>query len=122
MESVTDEDVFSAIFDMISDEEVETSKKPKCNARKPHVKAESLWHSAWGQMIGSSDVLDPNSRNGSKFRLRFRVPYPLYRDFLVPLCSREGKNVFQEHRKSVIPTEIKVLIALRMGPALLLAK
>ena len=42
MESVTDEDVFSAIFDMISDEEVETSKKPKFNARKPHVKAESL--------------------------------------------------------------------------------
>ena len=99
MERVTDEDAFNAIFDMISDEEVETSKKPKCNARKPHVKAESLWYSAWGQMIGSSDDIDPNSRNGSKFRLRFRVPYPFYRDFLVPLCSREGKNVFQEHRK-----------------------
>ena len=33
---------------------------------------------------------------------------------LVPLCSRECKNVFQEHRKSVIPTEFKVLIALRI--------
>ena len=41
MESVTDEDVFSAIFDTISDDEVETSKKPKLNERKPHVKAES---------------------------------------------------------------------------------
>ena len=65
-------------------------------------------------MIGSSDILDPNSRNGSKFRLRFRVPYPLYRNILVPLCSREGKNVFQERRKSVIPPEFKVLTSLRI--------
>ena len=67
MESVTDEDVFSAFFDMICKEEVETIKKAKFNARKPHVKkAESLLHSAWGQMIGSLEVSDPNSRNGSK--------------------------------------------------------
>ena len=52
MENVTDEDdVLSAIFDVISDEEVETSRKRKISARKPHVKAESSWHS-WGQMIG----------------------------------------------------------------------
>ena len=63
-------------------------------------------------MIGGLEVSDPNSRSGSKFRLRFRVPYPLYRVFSVPPCSREGKNVFQEHRKSVIPTEFKILIAL----------
>ena len=95
MESVTDEDVFSAIFDMISDEEVETSKKPKCNARKPHVKAESLWHSAWGQMIGSSDVLDPNSRNGSKFRLRFRVPYPFIAIFWSLSVPGKAKTYFR---------------------------
>lgn len=39
----------------------------------------------------SSDVLHSNSRNGSKFRLRFRVLYPLTR-----------KSIFENHRTSVI--------------------
>lgn len=36
MAIVTDEDVFTAIFDICGDEKRETSKK--LNARKPHVK------------------------------------------------------------------------------------
>ena len=66
-------------------------------------------------MINSSEVSDPHSRNGNKFKVRFRVNYSLYRDFLVFLYSREGKNVFQEHRESEILTEFKVLIALFHG-------
>ena len=65
-------------------------------------------------MIRSSDVCDPNSRNGSKFRLRFRVFYPLFSNFLVPVCSKEGKDVSQERRKSVMPIEFMVLIAMRV--------
>ena len=65
-------------------------------------------------MIFSSDVCDPNSRNGSKFRLHFRVPYLLFSNFLVPVCSKGGKDVIQEHRKSVIPIKFEVLIALRV--------
>ena len=111
---VTDEDVCGNFY-IIFDEEVETVKKPRLNARKkPHVKSESLWNSPWGQMIRSSDVCDPNSRNGSNIRLCFRVFYPLFSDILVPLCSKKGKDVFQERRKSVIPIEFKVLIALRV--------
>ena len=40
-----------------------------------------------------SDVCDPNSRNGGKFRLHFRVSYPLCRNLLVPICLKVDKKV-----------------------------
>jgi len=73
-------------------------------------KVSSIWQSTWGKLISNPNVTDPDSFEGNKFRRRFRVPYPVFKELLVPLCHE--KNIFNSNKKSFIPTEFKVLIAL----------
>ena len=46
-----------------------------------------------------------------KFRKRFRIPFALFRDWLVPICREQ--HIFKT-TKSPIPLEFKVLVALRI--------
>jgi hypothetical protein len=61
-------------------------------------------------MLRHKDISDPNSFQGKKFRRRFRIPFLLFRDWLVPLCKE--KNIFCTYRR--IPIEFKVLVPLRI--------
>jgi hypothetical protein len=70
-----------------------------------------VWATSWGCMLRHKDIADPYSFHGKKFRRRFRIPYLLFRDWLVPLC--EESNVFCTSQ-SRIPVEFKVLVALRI--------
>jgi hypothetical protein len=63
-------------------------------------------------MLLNPDVKDPTSYLGKKFRRRFRVPYKLFNDVIVPQCKQA--NVFEEKPNSTIPTELRVLVALRI--------
>jgi hypothetical protein len=88
------------------------SKPPRPRNRGNNVTAEELERSAWGQLINSPDVGDPLSRNGIKFRARFRTPYPLFSELLVPLCIQY--NVFKIQRENFgVPVKFRVLIGLR---------
>jgi hypothetical protein len=50
------------------------------------------WQTEWGRLILDPSTMDPKSRNGLKFRRRFRVPFPLFHEVLVPICRE--KNIF----------------------------
>lgn len=50
--------------------------------------------------------------NCKKFLLRFRIPFPLFNDFLIPAIK--GARLFNSCRSSKIPVEFKVMIALRI--------
>lgn len=69
-----------------------------------------LWQTSWGRMLRDPDILDPYSRVSKKFQRRFRCPFLLFRDVLVPLCLEHG--VFGE--RAVIPVEFKILVSLRI--------
>ena len=60
-------------------------------------------------MIRDPEVRDPSSRLGRLFRLRFRMPFDLFEEGLVPLVRRAG---FLSDRGR-IPLELQVMIGLR---------
>ena len=93
---------------------------PVPTARNRSVKrplAKNLWGTPWGRMIRDPEVRDPSSRLGRLFRLRFRMPFDLFEEGLLPLVRRAG--FFSN--KGRIPLEIKVMVALRrLGRGLVL--
>jgi hypothetical protein len=78
---------------------------------KTRITPEALWDSIWGTMLRDESVNDPSSFAGKKFRLRFRVPFPVFKNVLVPECKRV--NIFEEKGASKIPIEFKILLILR---------
>jgi len=77
----------------------------------------------WGKMINEEDgivseVRDINTTAGKEFRRRFRIPFPFFKDWLVPECRNanifDSKLTVNGKTKDQIPIEIKILIALRM--------
>jgi hypothetical protein len=71
----------------------------------------NYWESTWGRMLLDASLLEPTSFTAKKFRRRFRVPYPLFADVIMPLCREHG--ILRTERER-IPLEFKVLAALRM--------
>ena len=69
-------------------------------------------------MLLDLNIRDVNSPEGREFRRRFRLPAPFFLDWLVPQCKEA--NLFSAKLKldgesmGHIPTEIKILIALRI--------
>lgn len=72
----------------------------------------NYWASTWGKMLLNSEINNPNSNVSLKFRRRFRVPYKLFKEVIVPQC--EENNIFEMKSNSTIPIEFRILIALRI--------
>jgi hypothetical protein len=68
----------------------------------------------WGKMLNNPETQDPNSTEGKKFRRRFRIPYPLFKECLVPLCKEHNIFNLKKERKGIIPIELKIMAALRV--------
>ncbi len=71
-----------------------------------------LHDTVWGRMLRDPRLQDPDSFENKKFRRRFRIPYRLFVDVLVPLCAQ--RDVFRVKSNSTIPLEFRLLIALRI--------
>lgn len=69
---------------------------------------EAMWKTTWGQMLLDPRLVDAKSWQSSKFRLRFRVPYSVFK-LLVLKCKQA--NIFG---RTKIPYEFRVLVALRI--------
>ena len=66
----------------------------------------------WGRILDNPRVKDPDSREGKIFRLRFRCPFAMFDEVLMPFVV--DKNIFRQKCLifTRVPREIKVLIAL----------
>ena len=66
-------------------------------------------HHAWGLMLKDRRLEDERSDIAKLFRLRFRIPYLLFCDILVPIFKE--KNIFPDgHNHRVrVPLEFKIL-------------
>ncbi len=80
--------------------------------RGPSLTHVQLEESVWGQMLNHPDIDDPTSYVAMKFRLRFRIPYGVFKHVLIPICIKE--NIFDLVRKSRIPIQFKLLVCLRI--------
>ena len=79
-------------------------------------KSEEYEYSTWGRMLRNPRTRDPGDRKGGVlFRLRFRVPFPLFERIVA--LTREN-NWFTERRDSSgrrgAPLELKILGVLRV--------
>ena len=71
-----------------------------------------LWRSPWGKLLLDAEISIEGSRSNKLFLLRFRVPYVLFRDYIVPVCKQE--NIFNTIRESYIPIEFKLMWCFRI--------
>jgi len=67
----------------------------------------------WYRWINDPTVEDEGSKIGKLFRLRFRMPFLMFRDVLIPMVR--DANIFSSAANVQIPLEIKVMFV--SGPA-----
>jgi hypothetical protein len=84
----------------------------RARQRNPHISAQDLWNSPWGVMMRSDEIDNPLSKASMKFRLRFRLPFKVFKEYFVPKCIE--LNVFEMKRRGSIPIEFKLLVVLRI--------
>ena len=122
-DSFEEEVTFTALFNVFTSDsfanvlvnEYESTKKKKKH-RENIGKCKNMWDSQWGKLMRNPDVQCPNTRIGKLFRRRFRIEFKVFVNEVLPLC--EENNVFEMRSTSAIPTEFKILVALRVRQAL----
>jgi hypothetical protein len=91
-----------------SDQRVSRKRKRRGSRRVDY------WSTPWGIMLRDKRLEDERSEVAKIFRLRFRIPFLLFRDVLLP-TFRE-KNIFpdQGNHRVRVPLEFKILASLRI--------
>ena len=59
----------------------------------------NYWDSEWGRLLLDPTIMDPKSPQGLKFRRRFRVPFPLFIEVIIPLCKERNIFDIKDERK-----------------------
>ena len=96
---------------------IKNKKFKKINIIKRRVrgKPKNYFKGEWWDAINHVNVSDPTTREGKKFRLRFRVPFPLFEQ-LVSMAEELGFKRRPKLASGIdgVPLEIKVLGVLRI--------
>jgi hypothetical protein len=85
-------------------------KQTRASAKRP--KDFDFNDTKWGMLYHHENTINPSTKEGKVFRRRFRVPFRLFRDTLVPLC--EQHSMFRDAPNHKIPVYIKTMAALRV--------
>lgn len=73
---------------------------------------ESVW---WKMLTQHGEALKVPTSNAAKlFRIRFRVPYPIYEELLAESRNWYDKNPCDAAGRDAVPLELKILGALRI--------
>jgi hypothetical protein len=70
------------------------------------------WETSWGKLLRNPNTRDISSKEGRLFRRRFRVPFQIFTDVLLPKSKEH--NIFDTRGTTQIPLEIKILMVLRV--------
>ena len=79
--------------------------------RQSYKRLKTFEESYWFEMITDPQILNPKTRVAKKFRLRFRLPFPLFKQ-LVELC--EELDVFSCKYATKISVTARLLLCLRI--------
>ena len=72
------------------------------------------WETNWGRVLTDLESSEEDSRLNKLFRLRFRIPYLIFKEFLVPMCKDSNIFSISEESKVRVPLEFKILMCLRI--------
>ena len=100
----------SLLFENIEDfEEEPIPKKSRCS--KIPV---DYWNTTWGLWMKNPLINNPNSKIAKIFMVRFRVPWILFKEKILPMCVKD--NIFDLTYDSLkgVPIEFKILLSLRI--------
>ena len=100
-----------AFVDNVVDSDDDNKPSP---AKRPKTPKIDYWQTKWGLLLRDITIDNPKSRAAKIFRRRFRVPYRLFRDVIVPECERVNIFGTKVESKVRIPLQFKILIALRI--------
>jgi hypothetical protein len=109
-EEIDDCELVIRLIESNPDEFIDQQNRKRKRQRRPKI---DLWQSEWGRLLKSHQIANPNSWEAKKFRLRFRVPWPLFLE-LVRKCRKEDANIFNSSNRSNVPIEFKILVSLRI--------
>ena len=110
-EGIDEVDVVNSLLEQNSEIlDIFRRTKIKREGRTPYIDYEAT---PWGILLQNPDIGDPLTQVGKRFRRRFRIPHPLFRQ-IVEEC--ESINLFEtEVPKLVrIPLKFKELMCLRV--------
>ena len=94
----------------------ESESEIDLNKRYGRTLKRNYWRETnWGQLyINNPEVKDPSTKTARDFRRRFRVPFPIFDEIIVPECDRLNVFEVRDLARVRIPTDFKVLICLRI--------
>ena len=102
---------FNQLFGEALDREFNLSEKKRRNTpSRPDYSSHT-----WSKMLHRDDarMLMQNSKESLLFIRRFRVPYQIFKEVIVPDCK--ANDVFDNNQDHfIVPIELKILIALRI--------
>ena len=105
----TDPINFLGLQDILEEDRRKKDRKPRTTRRKTD--RQWFWSHGWGRLLKDPEIHVENSYQWKQFQSQFRMPPPLFFEFL-NLCKSKGILIME--RESKIPYEIKILIALRI--------
>ena len=85
------------------------------DVEKPVKKSRTREHSidydstTWMRMLRDPRIIDENSSQAKRFRLRFRTPFLMFRDFLIPMVRSADIFPPEDDGRVNVPLETKVL-------------
>jgi len=83
----------------------EVGKQPRFKSSKT-----DYWDSTWGRMLVDPETQDPSSRAGKLFRLRFRLPWELFNNFLVPMVEEAAWWPPRTSKVARVSLDFKILM------------
>lgn len=107
------ENMMPELFNDTTKKQQEMKPKKKKKKRKRLTKID-LYNTEWMLALKNPEINDEYSPVATTFRRRFRIPFIIFNDWIVPICKQYNIFNIKEETKVKVPIEMKVMIALRI--------
>ena len=110
LDSCLGEEIFGDWIAANGDEDLDSPiKKRKRHGRSKNT---DYWSTAWGIMLRSDEIKEPDHVKARQFRRRFRVPYAVFVEVLLSLVEEFNLFDIKDPSKVRVPPEFKQLMCL----------
>ena len=112
---IDDAAFLEALYDYIEADEELMGKDLQVKTKKSRVSRDAIdyWATTWGQMLQDPNSRLDHTRAGKLWIRRFRLPMDVF-DMIVEKCNTGNIFRVQDQSKVKVPTEFKVMMALRI--------
>jgi len=114
MIELINEDILNMFPDEININQIQQNQKTKNKKKRKRWTKIDLSNNEWMLALQNPEIKDETSGVAIKFRRRFRVPFVIFNDWIVPICKQYNIFNIKEEAKVKVPIEMKVMISLRI--------